>query len=119
MTFKARHIFIPIAAIALGICVFVVFLDYRDDFHRALNVPPTSHYADDIPNLVTAYYSRSDASGIEWILSEVLASRTAHSPSGFCTFSGVHITGEARCRIFALRDVWSRAGYRAGFSVSF
>ena len=73
MTFKARYIFLPIAAIALGICVFVVFLDYRDAFHRALNVPPTSHYADDIPNLVTAYYTRSDASDIEWTLSEVLA----------------------------------------------
>ncbi|MYC13918.1 MAG: hypothetical protein F4Y39_09365 [Gemmatimonadetes bacterium] len=73
MTFKARYIFLPIAAIALGICVFVVFLDYRDAFHRALNVPPTSHYADDIPNLVTAYYTRSDASDIEWILSEALA----------------------------------------------
>ena len=64
MTFKARHIFVLIAAIVLGICVFVVFLDYRDDFHRALNVPPTSHYADDIPNLVTAYHTRSDVSVI-------------------------------------------------------
>lgn len=73
MTFKTRHIFILITAIVLGICIFVVFLDYRDDFHRALNVPPTSHYADDIPNLVTAYYTRSDASGIEWTLSETLA----------------------------------------------
>ena len=73
MTFKARHIFIPIAAIALGICVFAIFLDYRDAFHRVLNVPPTSHYADDIPNLIAAYYTRSDASGIEWILSEALA----------------------------------------------
>ena len=73
MTFKARCIFLPIAAIALGICVFVVFLDYRDAFHRALNVPPTSHYADDMPNLVTAYHSRSDASDMEWILSEALA----------------------------------------------
>lgn len=73
MTSKARYIFIPITAIALVICVFAIFLDYRDDFHRALNVPPTSHYADDIPNLVTAYYTRSDASDIEWILSEALA----------------------------------------------
>ena len=73
MTFKARHIFIPIAAIVLGICVFVVFLDYREDFRRALDVPPTSHYADDIPNLVTAYYTRSDASDIEWSVSEALA----------------------------------------------
>lgn len=73
MTFKARHIFRLIAVIVLGICVFVVFLDYRDDFDRALDVPPTSHYADDIPNLVTAYYTRSDASDIEWILSEALA----------------------------------------------
>ncbi|MDE2700239.1 MAG: hypothetical protein OXI23_15315 [Gemmatimonadota bacterium] len=73
MTFKARYIFLPIAAIALGICVFVVFLDYRDAFHRALNVPPTSHYADDIPNLVTAYHSRSDASDMAWTLSEALA----------------------------------------------
>ena len=73
MTFKTRHIFILIAAIALVICVFVVFLDYRDAFHRALNVPPTSHYAADISNLVTAYYTRSDASDIEWILSEALA----------------------------------------------
>lgn len=73
MTFKARYIFLPIAAIALGICVFVVFLDYRDAFHRALNVPPTSHYADDIPNLVTAYHSRSDASDLLWTLSEALA----------------------------------------------
>ena len=73
MTFKARHIFVLIAAIVLGICVFVVFLDYRDDFHRALNVPPTSHYADDIPNLVTAYHTRSDVSDIEWTLSEALA----------------------------------------------
>ena len=73
MTFKARCIFLPIAAIALVICVFVVFLDYRDAFHRALNVPPTSHYADDIPNLVTAYYTRSDASDMEWSVSEALA----------------------------------------------
>ena len=73
MTFKARYIFLPIAAIALVICVFVVFLDYRDAFHRALNVPPTSHYADDIPNLVTAYYTRSDASDLLWTLSEALA----------------------------------------------
>ena len=73
MAFKARHVFIFLAAITLGICVFVVFLDYRDDFHRALNVPPTSHYADDIPNLVTAYYTRPDASDIEWVLSEALA----------------------------------------------
>lgn len=73
MTFKTRHIFILIAAIALVICVFAIFLDYRDAFHRALNVPPTSHYADDIPSLVTAYYTRSDASGIEWTLSEALA----------------------------------------------
>lgn len=73
MTFKARYIFLPIAAIALVICVFVVFLDYRDAFHRALNVPPTSHYADDIPNLVTAYHSRSDASDMAWTLSEALA----------------------------------------------
>ncbi len=73
MTFKARHIFIPIATIALGICVFVVFLDYRDAFHRALNVPPTSHYAADVPNLITAYYTRSDVSDIEWTLSEALA----------------------------------------------
>ena len=73
MTFKARHVSILLAAIVLGICVFVVFLDYRDAFRRALNVPPTSHYADDIPNLVTAYYTRSDVSDIEWILSEALA----------------------------------------------
>ena len=73
MVFKARHIFVLIAAIVLGICVFTIFLDYRDDFHRALNVPPTSHYADDVPHLVTAYYTRSDVSDIEWILSESLA----------------------------------------------
>ena len=73
MTFKARHIFRLIAVIVLGICVFVVFLDYRDDFDRALDVPPTSHYADDIPNLVTAYYTRSDASDMEWSVSEALA----------------------------------------------
>ena len=73
MTFKTRHIFVIITAIVLGICVFVVFLDYRDDFHRVLDVPTTSHYADDIPNLVTAYYTRSDVSDIEWILSEALA----------------------------------------------
>lgn len=74
VTFKARYIFFLIAAIALVICFFVVFLDYRDDFYRALNVPPTSHYADDIPDLVTAYYTRSDVSDIEWTLSEALAS---------------------------------------------
>ncbi|MCY3681532.1 MAG: hypothetical protein OXH16_09040 [Gemmatimonadetes bacterium] len=73
MAFKARHIFVLIAAIVLGICVFAIFLDYRDDFHRALNVPPTSHYADDVPHLVTAYYTRSDVSDIEWTLSESLA----------------------------------------------
>jgi len=73
VTFKARHIFRLIAVIVLGICVFVVFLDYRDDFDRALDVPPTSHYADDIPNLVTAYYTRSDASDMEWSVSEALA----------------------------------------------
>ncbi len=73
MTFKARYIFILIATIIFGICVFVIFQDYRDAFHRALNVPPTSHYADDIPNLVTAYYTRSDVSDIEWTLSEALA----------------------------------------------
>ena len=73
MAFKARHIFLLIAAIALVICVFVVFLDYRDDFYRALNVPPTSHYADDVPNLVMAYYSRSDVSDLLWTLSEALA----------------------------------------------
>ncbi len=73
MTFKARYIFLPIVAIVLGICVFVVFLDYRDDFDGTLNVPPTSHYAADIPNLVTAYYTRSDVSDIAWILSEMLA----------------------------------------------
>ena len=73
MTFKARYVFILLAAIALVICVFAIFLDYRDDFHRALNVPPTSHYADDVPNLVTAYHTRSDVSDIEWILSEALA----------------------------------------------
>ncbi len=74
MTFKARYIFFLIAAIALVICVFVVFLDYRDDFHRSLNVPPTSHYAADIPDLIAAYHSRSDASDMEWILSEALVS---------------------------------------------
>ena len=74
MTFKTRYIFLLIAAIALGICVFVIFQDYRDAFHRALNVPPISHYADDIPNLVTAYHTRSDVSDIEWTLSEILAS---------------------------------------------
>ncbi|MCY3871927.1 MAG: hypothetical protein OXG87_20450 [Gemmatimonadetes bacterium] len=73
MAFKARYVFILLAAIVLGICVFAIFLDYRDDFHRALNVPPTSHYADDVPNLVTAYYTRSDVSDIEWTLSEALA----------------------------------------------
>ena len=73
MTFKARYIFIPIAAIVLGICVFAIFLDYREDFRRALDVPPTSHYADDIPNLITAYYTRSDVSDIEWSVSEALA----------------------------------------------
>ena len=73
MTFKARYIFLPITAIALVVCVFAIFLDYRDDFHRALNVPPTSHYAAEIPNLIAAYYTRSDASDIEWTLSEALA----------------------------------------------
>jgi hypothetical protein len=73
VTFKARYIFILIATIILGICVFVIFQDYRDAFHRALNVLPTSHYADDIPDLVTAYYTRSDVSDIEWTLSEALA----------------------------------------------
>ena len=73
MTFKARHIFLLIAVIVLGICVFVVFLDYRDDFDRALDVPPTSHYAADVPNLITAYYTRSDVSDIEWSVSEALA----------------------------------------------
>ena len=72
--FKVRYVFVIITAVVLGICVFVVFLDYRDDFHRALNVPPTSHYAADIPDLITAYYTRSDASDIEWVLSDVLAS---------------------------------------------
>ena len=55
------------------VCVFTIFLDYRDDFHRALNVPPTSHYAAEIPNLIAAYYTRSDASDIEWTLSQALA----------------------------------------------
>ncbi len=73
MTFKARYIFILIAAIALMMCIFVIFLDYRDAFHRALDVPPTSHYADDIPNLVTAYHTRSDVSDLKWTLSEALA----------------------------------------------
>ena len=73
MTFKARYIFILIAAIALVMCIFVIFLDYRDAFHRALDVPPTSHYADDIPNLITAYHTRSDVSDIKWTLSEALA----------------------------------------------
>ena len=73
VTFKARHIFIPIAVIVLGVCVFLIFLDYRDDFRRALDVPPTSHYAADVPNLVTAYYTRSDVSDIAWTLSEALA----------------------------------------------
>ena len=73
MTFKARYIFILIAAIALVMCIFVIFLDYRDAFHRALDVPPTSHYADDIPNLITAYHTRSDASDLLWSVSEALA----------------------------------------------
>jgi len=73
MAFKARYVFILLAVIVLGICVFAIFLDYRDAFHRALNVPPSSHYADDVPNLVTAYYTRSDVSDIEWTLSEALA----------------------------------------------
>ena len=68
MTFKARYIFILIAAIALVMCIFVIFLDYRDAFHRALDVPPTSYYADDIPNLVTAYHTRSDVSDLKWTL---------------------------------------------------
>ena len=72
--FKVRYVSIFFAAIALVIWFFFIFLDYRDDFHRALNVPPTSHYAAEIPNLITAYYTRSDASDIEWILSEALAS---------------------------------------------
>ena len=74
MTFKARHIFVLITAIVLAICIFVIFQDYRDAFHRALDVPPTSHYADDIPNFVTAYYTRSDVSDLNWTLSETLAS---------------------------------------------
>ena len=74
MTFKVRYVFIFFAAIALVICFFFMFLDYRDDFHSALNVPPTSHYAADIPDLITAYYTRSDVSDMEWILSEALAS---------------------------------------------
>jgi len=73
VAFKTRHIFVLITTIILGVCVFLIFLDYRDDFYHVLNVPPTSHYADDIPNLVTAYHTRSDASDIEWILSEALA----------------------------------------------
>ena len=73
MTFKARYIFLLIAAIALVMCIFVIFLDYRDAFHRALDVPPTSHYAADIPNLVTAYHTRSDASDLLWSVSEALA----------------------------------------------
>ena len=73
MTFKARHIFLLIAAIVLGICVFAIFLDYRDAFHRALDVPPTSHYAADIPGLITAYHTRSDASDLLWSVSEALA----------------------------------------------
>lgn len=72
--FKVRYVSIFFAAVVLGICFFVVFLDYRDAFHRALNVPPTSHYADDIPNLITAYHTRSDVSDIEWSVSEALAS---------------------------------------------
>ena len=74
MAFKARYVFIFFAAIALVICFFFIFLDYRDAFHRALNVQPTSYYADDIPNLVTAYYTRSDVSDLKWILSDVLVS---------------------------------------------
>ena len=73
MTFKARYIFIPITAIALVVCIFAIFLDYRDAFHRALDVPPTSDYAAEIPNLITAYHARSDASDIEWTLSKALA----------------------------------------------
>ncbi len=73
MTFKAQYIFILIAAIALVMCIFVIFLDYRDAFHRALDVPPTSHYAADIPDLITAYHTRSDVSDIKWSLSEALA----------------------------------------------
>ena len=73
MTFKARYIFILIAAIALVMCIFVIFLDYRDAFHRALDVPPTSHYAADIPDLITAYHTRSDASDLLWSVSEALA----------------------------------------------
>ena len=73
MTFKARYIFVLITAIVLGICGFVIFQDYRDDFRRVLDVPPISHYAADIPHLVTAYYTRSDVSDIEWSVSEVLA----------------------------------------------
>ena len=73
MTFKARYIFILIAAIALVMCIFAIFLDYRDAFHRALDVPPTSHYAADIPDLITAYHTRSDASDLLWSVSEALA----------------------------------------------
>ena len=73
MTFKARYIFILIATIVLGICGFVVFLDYRDDFYRALDVPPTSYYAADVPNLITAYYTLSDAPDLLWTVSEALA----------------------------------------------
>ncbi len=73
MTLRVRHIFRLLAAIALVICIFLIFLDYRDAFHRALNVPPTSHYAADIPNLVIAYHTRSDVSDLKWTLSEALA----------------------------------------------
>ena len=73
MAFKVRHVFMLIVAIALAVCICVVFLDYRDAFHRALDVPPTSHYATDIPNLVTAYYTRADVD-LKWTLSDVLAS---------------------------------------------
>ena len=73
MTFKARHIFGLIVAIALVVCVFAIFQDYRDAFHRALNVPPTSDYAAEIPNLITAYHARSDVSDLQWTLSKALA----------------------------------------------
>ena len=50
-------------------------------------MPPTSHYAAEIPNLIAAYYTRSDASDIEWTLSQALAPDQPGSPSGFCTFA--------------------------------
>jgi len=78
VSFLKNHLLGIGSAVVLGLLALLIILSHTDDLNHRLKVPPLSTYGPEVPAIVTAYHSRTNALGLTEPLLDALVSK--HSP---------------------------------------